>query len=149
MRSQYILIAALIIISILSYYYLQNQKTEIVFQENLFSYAKNFEKEILYISKNFNKSKILNFILVYRDYLIRNSLEMDFICIVSEKYYDGSIVECNGINKNCCYIIKNPVYIKDELKYCEKSFLYNEFNLICICYNISKENNFYSSLICT
>ncbi|MFH7903125.1 MAG: hypothetical protein QXQ19_01505 [Candidatus Aenigmatarchaeota archaeon] len=147
MKSQYILISSIIIVSILSYYILSVLKTNIDIKSNLFEYVKNFENEIFYISKNFDKSKILDFVQVYRDYLISNQLEMKYICIVSEKFYDNSINKCSNQEENCCYVIRTPIYF-ENLKYCNISFLFKEMNMICICYNISKENNFYINLIC-
>ncbi|MEM4773111.1 MAG: hypothetical protein QW648_03840 [Nanoarchaeales archaeon] len=122
-------------------------KANIDIKDNLLEYVKNFENEIFYISRNFNKSKILNFVQVYRDYLISNQLEIKYICIVPEKFYDNSINKCFDQEENCCYIVNVPVYF-ENLKYCNISLLFKEMDMICICYNISKENNFYINLIC-
>lgn len=148
MKSQYILISTLVIISILFYYFTYFFRTEKEFRDTILDYVKNFENEIIYISKNFNKSYILGFILTFKEYLKLNNIEMNFVCIVSRQNYDFSINKCTNINENCCYVLENPTYIKIELKYCNISLLFKEQNLICICYNLSKENQFYANFIC-
>ncbi|MEM1687975.1 MAG: hypothetical protein QXM04_01115 [Nanopusillaceae archaeon] len=148
MKSQYILISTILIISILSYYVSSILRLQINTNEYDFEYVKNFENEIFYISRNFNKSNILNFIQIYKNYLASNQLEMNYICIIPEKYYDGSISKCYDSEENCCYVIKSPIYF-ENLKYCNFSFLFKEIDMICICYNISSEKNFYVNLICT
>lgn len=148
MKSQYILISTLIIISILSYYFFQALRIEKNLKTDILEYVSNFENEIFYISKNLNKSYVLKFIQSYKNYLSLNNLQMSFTCFLFEKNYDQSIEKCINSNENCCYVFKNPVYIKAEMSYCNKEFLFKDQNLICICYNISKEDEFYVRFIC-
>lgn len=148
MRAQYILISTLIIVSILSYYYIQSFKIRSEYEEPLMDYIKNLENEIAYISKNFNKSYLLKFITAFKTYLESNNIQMNFTCVLFEQNYDPSVMKCGIVNKNCCYILESPKYIRNEFKYCNVSFLFKEKNLVCICYNISKDEKFYVNLIC-
>lgn len=124
-------------------------KVEENLKTDFLDYVRNFEEEVMYISRNFNKSVILDFINVYRNYSSLNDIQMNFVCIVSEKFYNPlKVPECLNIDQNCCYIVRNALYIVKGLKYCNVSFLIKDYDIVCICYNFSKENNFYTDFIC-
>lgn len=147
MKTQYILISTLIIVSMLFYYVTQINLTKTQITETIFDYVINFEQEIIYISRNFNKSFVLKFLEDFKKYLSLYNVKMTYVCITPEKYYNAFVEECLDTHENCCYIVRKPEYI-DKLGQCQLSFLFKDHDIICICYNISKESEFYINLIC-
>jgi len=145
MRSQYILIASMIIISIVFsiFYSLSNTKKEI----DLSYYGKNLENEIYYISSKFSKKDIGDFLNKFSIYMKNLGYNFSFICISP---INLSIDSCDKVSSNCCYYFNSSKIVNASiLKFCNKTFtLYND-GVICICYNISSENSYYVNFICT
>jgi len=145
MKSQYILIVSLIIISLVfSIFYnmvYHNIKIDLSY------YGRNLENEIYYISSNFSKKHIGDFLEKFSTYMKKLGYNFSYVCISP---IDLGIQKCDTTSTNCCYYFSSPITVnKSILKFCDKSFvLYNE-GIICICYNISSENSYYVNFICT
>jgi len=146
MRSQYILIAAIIIISITFsvFYSVFHVNKKII---DVSYYGRNLENEIYYISSKFSKEYIGDFLNKFSIYMKNLGYNFSFICISP---INLSIQPCNGVSSNCCYYFNSSIPVNVSiLKFCNKTFtLYNE-GIVCICYNISSEDSYYSNLICT
>jgi len=145
MRSQYILIASIIIISIIFsvFYTIFYTKKGL----DLSYYGKNLENEIYYISSKFSKEYIGDFLNKFSIYMKNLGYNFSFICISP---IDLSIQSCDKTSSNCCYYFDSIITVnRSILKFCNKTFtLYNE-GIICICYNISSEDSYYVNFICT
>ncbi|RIB35202.1 MAG: hypothetical protein BXU00_02640 [Candidatus Nanoclepta minutus] len=146
MKTQYILVASLILLSILfSIFYnttSQNKKSDIEL------YKRNLEDEIYYISRELSKSYVGNFLRDFKFYIENLGYNFTFICI--SPIYLGIDI-CKDLNSvNCCYYFNSSINVnKTLLKFCDKEFaIYNE-GILCICYNISSGNSYYSDFICT
>jgi len=145
MKSQYILIATLIIISLIfSIFYNISYPTTKV---DLSYYGRNLESEVYYISSNFSKKYIGDFLEKFLTYMKKLGYNFSYICISP---IDLGIQQCGDISINCCYYFTSNISVnKSILRFCDKSFvLYNE-GIICICYNISSESSYYVNFICT
>jgi len=145
MKSQYILIVSLIIISLIfSIFYnmvYPNIKIDLSY------YGRNLENEIYYVSSNFSKEYIGDFLEKFSTYMKKLGYNFSYVCVSP---INLSIQQCKDVSTNCCYYFNSSITVnKSILKFCDKNFvLYNE-GIICICYNISKENSYYVNFICT
>ena len=145
MKSQYILLATIFVIIILSFLTYYNTKPIKNINANLI--GNNFENEIKYIYKNFGYSYIGNYTLYFENYTNSINYNFSFICISS---YNLSLPQCNGNNINCCYYFSGYFVVNSSiLIYCNESFiLYNPPNWICFCYNINNSNEYYINFFC-
>jgi len=145
MKTQYILIASLIIISIIfSIFYnisYPSMKTDLSY------YGRNLENEIFYISSHFSKEYIGDFLEKFSTYMESLGYNFSFVCISP---INLSIQQCGNSLTNCCYYFTSDISVNESiLEFCNKNFvLYNE-GIICICYNISSKNSYYVNFICT
>ncbi|BFI73204.1 hypothetical protein YN1_1910 [Nanoarchaeota archaeon] len=145
MKSQYILLATIFIIVILSVLTYYNIRPINNINENLI--GNNFEEEIKYIYKNFGYNYIGNYTLYFENYTSSINYNFSFICISS---YNLSLPQCNGNNVDCCYYFSGYFNVNPSiLKYCNENFiLYNPPNWICFCYNINRSNEYYTNFFC-
>jgi len=135
MRSQYILIATIIIISItFSVFYNVSYVNKKVI--DISYYGRNLENEIYYISSKFSKEHIGDFLNKFSIYMKNLGYNFSFICISS---IDLNVQSCGKVPSKDYPIIK----------LCNKTFTLYDERIVCICYNISSENSYYSNLICT
>jgi hypothetical protein len=145
MKSQYILLATIAIIIILSFITYYNLSPIKNINPNLI--GENFEDQIIYTYQNFGYNYISNYILYFENYTNEINYNFSFICISS---YNLSIPKCNGNNINCCYYFKGYFFVNQSiLKYCNENFiLYNPPNWICFCYNVNNSNSYYINFFC-
>jgi hypothetical protein len=146
MRSQYIILATIAIIFLL-FYIFYNSNILYFSNNEVFYYSRNFENELSYISENFNKSYIGDFLKKFSIYMNLSGHNFSFVCI-SPIYLN--IPECNETSKiNCCYYFDQYIQVnRSILLYCNKNFVLYNKGIICICYNISGKSTFYSDFIC-
>jgi hypothetical protein len=98
MKSQYILLATIAIIIILSFITYYNLSPINNINPNLI--GENFKDQIIYIYQHFGYNYISNYTIYFENYAKEINYNFSFICISS---YNLSIPECNGNNINCCY----------------------------------------------
>ena len=145
MKSQYILLATIAIIIILSFITYYNLSPIKNINPNLI--GKNFEDQITYIYQNFGYNYISNYTIYFQNYTKYINYNFSFICISS---YNLSIQKCTGNNINCCYYFNGYFVVnKSILKYCNENFiLYNPPDWICFCYNVSNSDSYYINFFC-
>ncbi|MGC9133118.1 MAG: hypothetical protein ACP5GJ_01800 [Nanopusillaceae archaeon] len=145
MKSQYILLATILIIIFISFLTYYNLKPINNINANLI--GENFKNEIIYTYKYFGYKYVGNYTFYFENYTNNIGYNFSFICISS---YNLSIPQCNGNNINCCYYFSGYFYVNSSiLIFCNENFMiYNPPNWICFCYQLNNSNEYYSNFFC-
>jgi len=141
MKSQFFIIASIIIITLIFFINPSPFK-----KDELISRSNNFEKEINYIAKNFDRYYIGDYVNKYIQYLQTLGYETEYICVSNVNI---SLPECSGNSINCCIYNISKIIKIENFSYCKKDIiLYPNKNWTCFCYKISKDDVYTINFFC-